>query len=210
MAAEDWHDPHGVVPESFKNAFAEHDSVLDALRYVERLPSSTPAGERAACPDCGSVGISPIGTGQLDATAWDWKCDECENRFNEPDKPDMSRYDNSTHTRFNFVTEDELAEPDERGESPVFATLDDETRTALAIVLYRPWTDAGPSYREMAPLFPHTHYWIGGRVREWRNGEHRELVPDPTGEPNTVDEQGGATAVATDGGRRRRWDAYGS
>jgi len=142
MGAEDWDDPHGIVPESFRNTFPN----------------------------------------------------------------------NTTHVRFNFVTEDELADPDERGENPVFATLDEETRTALAIVLYRPWTDGGPSYRDMAPLFPHSHYWVGKRVREWKDGEHRELVPDPTAEPDpiTVDESSDATAVATDGGRRSRWDAYGT
>jgi hypothetical protein len=213
MGADEWHDPHGLVPEAFKNTFSEHDSVRDALRHAERLPSSTPPEDRAgACPQCGSVGISPIGTGQGDGSANDWKCNECEHRFKEPDKPDMTRYDSTTHTRFNFVTEDELADPDDRDESPIFATLDAETRTALAIVLYRPWTDAGPSYREMAPLFPHTHYWIGKRVRAWKNGDYRELVPDPTAEPEpiTVDASSDTGAVATDGGRRSRWDAYGS
>jgi len=103
--------------------------------------------------------------------------------------------------------------PDERGETPLFASLDERTRTALAIVLYRPWTDAGPSLRELGELFPNSRYWVGERNREWRDGEHRDLVPDPTAadvEPITVDESSGAIAVATDGGRVRRWDAYGS
>lgn len=135
MGADEWHDPHGLVPEAFKNTFSEHDSVRDALRHAERLPSSTPPEDRAgACPQCGSVGISPIGTGQGDGSANDWKCNECEHRFKEPDKPDMTRYDSTTHTRFNFVTEDELADPDDRDESPIFATLDAETRTAAGDV----------------------------------------------------------------------------
>jgi ribosomal protein L37AE/L43A len=231
MGAEDWHDPHGIIPEAFKNTYPNADSVRAALRHAERLPSSTPAGERPTCPECDSVTISPVGTGQGRTSRWDWKCGKCKNRFNEPDKPDMYRYNDTEHLRFQFQDDeslldpkwraeldrpfdypDELAEADKRGESPVFATLDEETRTALAILLYRPWTDAGPAYREMAPLFPHSHYWIGRRVRAWKDGEHRELVPDPTAadvEPITVDESSDATAVATDGGRVRRWDAYG-
>jgi hypothetical protein len=231
MGAEDWDDPHDLVPEAFANTYPNADSVSEALRHAERLPSSTPAAERPTCPECDSVGISPVGTGQSNTSRWDWRCNECENRFNEPDKPDMDRYNDTEHLRFQFQDDesllepkwrteidrpfdypDELTDPDERGMGPLFAGLDRETLVAVVIVLREPWTDSGPSYREIAELLPYKDSWVGHRVREWRGGEHRELVPDPTAEPEpiTVDEQGDATAVATDGGRRSRWDAYGT
>jgi hypothetical protein len=214
MGADEWDDPHGLVPRAFKNTFPEHDSVRDALRQAERLPSSTPPEDRAgACPDCGSVAIGPIGTGQGNGSANDWKCNECEHRFTDPKDTDMTHYDNMAHLRFNFVDDDELADPDERGMSPLFAGFDDETLAELAIRLYKPWSDGGPCYRELVELFPYGRKFIGNRVRAWKDGEYRDLVPDPTADPEpiTVDDAPAASsdAVATDGGRRR-WEAYGS
>jgi hypothetical protein len=229
MGAEIWDDPHGLVPEAFKNTFPEHDSVRDALRHAERLASSTPPEDRAGvCPDCGSVAISPIGTHQGGGSEYDWKCNECEHRFTDPDKTDLDEYDHTEHYRFNFLDGESLlnparrteldrpfdypdpADPEERRMGPLFAGLDRETLIALVLVLREPWTEAGPTYAEIAELVPYKRSWVGHRVREWRDGEHRELVPDPTADPEpiTVDDSG-ATAVATDGGRRR-WDAYGS
>ena len=54
--------------------------------------------------------------------------------------------------------------------------------TKVAIRLYQPWDeDAGHSYEDVASaIVDRGASWVGNRVREWRNGEHRELVPDPT------------------------------
>lgn len=51
-----------------------------------------------------------------------------------------------------------------------------------AIRLYEPWNDdTDKSYREVARVLDeYSHAWVGQRVREWQNGEHRDLVPDPT------------------------------
>jgi len=51
-----------------------------------------------------------------------------------------------------------------------------------AIRLYEPWNeDTDKTYREVARVLDeYSHAWVGERVREWQNGEHRELVPDPT------------------------------
>lgn len=61
-----------------------------------------------------------------------------------------------------------------------------ERRQAIkyAIRLYRPWEeDGGVSQREVASTLLRDEYsesWVGNRVREWKDGEHRDLVEDPT------------------------------
>jgi hypothetical protein len=52
----------------------------------------------------------------------------------------------------------------------------------FAIRLYEPWReDVDKSYRDVAEVLDSfSHAWVGERVREWKNGEHRNLVPDPT------------------------------
>lgn len=51
----------------------------------------------------------------------------------------------------------------------------------VAIRLYKPWDDdTTHSYEEIAgALAAKSDTWVGNRVREWKNGKHRELVPDP-------------------------------
>ena len=73
MGAEEWNDPHDLVPESFKNRFSDYDSVRDARRHAERLPSTTAVDENTdACPSCGSIQVSPIGTDLSGRTEWNW------------------------------------------------------------------------------------------------------------------------------------------
>jgi len=54
----------------------------------------------------------------------------------------------------------------------------------LAIRLYKPWDNGSTrSYEEVADgIAEKSDSWVGNRVREWKNGEHRQLVPDPRGE----------------------------
>lgn len=73
--------------------------------------------------------------------------------------------------------------------------LDDETeevhdpdevrrREAIryAIRLYEPWNNENDTtYTDVAKVIEgYKKSWVGDRVKEWREGEHRELVPDPT------------------------------
>jgi hypothetical protein len=53
--------------------------------------------------------------------------------------------------------------------------------TKVAIRLYKPWDEETTrSYEEVADAIAEkSDTWVGNRVREWKNGEHRELVPDP-------------------------------
>lgn len=53
--------------------------------------------------------------------------------------------------------------------------------TKVAIRLYKPWDDdTDRSYKEVADAIAEkSGSWVGNRVREWKNGEHRDLVEDP-------------------------------
>lgn len=57
-------------------------------------------------------------------------------------------------------------------------------KTKVAIRLYQPWDDETQhSYEDVAEAIgDRSHGWVGQMVREWKNGKHRDLVPDPTQE----------------------------
>jgi hypothetical protein len=52
----------------------------------------------------------------------------------------------------------------------------------VAIRLYEPWDqDNDTTYSEVAAAIDERgKSWVGNRIKEWRDGEHRGLVPDPT------------------------------
>ena len=66
----------------------------------------------------------------------------------------------------------ELIDPDEA-----------ERRSAIkyAIRLYRPWDeDNDTTYADVAKVIDgYEKSWVGNRIKEWRDGEHRELVEEP-------------------------------
>lgn len=51
----------------------------------------------------------------------------------------------------------------------------------VAIRLYKPWDESQDiSYEEVADaIADKSDTWVGNRVREWKNGEYRDLVADP-------------------------------
>jgi len=53
--------------------------------------------------------------------------------------------------------------------------------TKVAIRLYKPWDEETTrSYEEVADAIAEkSDTWVGNRIREWKNGDHRELVSDP-------------------------------
>jgi hypothetical protein len=60
-----------------------------------------------------------------------------------------------------------------------------------AINVYKPWDpEDDTTYKDVTKIlgwkhsdeeFAYGKSWVGDRVKEWREGEHRDLVPDPTG-----------------------------
>jgi len=66
--------------------------------------------------------------------------------------------------------EEERADPDE---------VRRKEQVRFALKLYQPWKDEGGySYEEVGNIVEKSDTWVGNRVREWRNGEHRDLIED--------------------------------
>ena len=217
MGAEDWSDPYGIIPQSFRRRFGDYESVAEALQAAGAARSTTPESERPRCPYCGSLSVEQRTdrSHQMDSNLSVWKCRArgCRRGFDEPADETMIPLTDSRTDPFSWIDREELDDPDTRGEGALFASLDEETRIGLAIVLYRPWTDAGPSLRQLAALFPHTRYWVGERTREWKDGDHRDLVGAPRRDPDPspeVDASASVEAAADGGTPRSRWAAYGS
>ena len=88
----------------------------------------------------------------------------------------------------NLIHERDVWDADELGESDDAETIDpDEARRQekikTAIRLYQPWDDSRThSYKAVADVLGTSDTWVGNRVREWKNGEHRDLVPNPSNE----------------------------
>jgi len=204
-----------IAPEDFVDEIdaqadgREIDTVDDALEFAHRwLSSSTNPAARRRCPACESIRVIEISDSWSGRRKDDksFKCDSCANRFNRP-LPPLNRVDETEDTdddtmtdtntpSFEWIDTDDLEPPTTRYRRTIRA-LSDKERVTVALRLYRPWTDDGPSYRELAALFPFSRTWIGDRVREWKAGEHRDLVPRPW---PTVDAEPASRTAATDGG----------
>jgi len=200
--------PDGFVQEIDEQAPGrEIDTVDGALAYASRwLRSSTDPAEQHRCPECESRRVRLRVGRRRTPDDSKYMCDGCEARFDRP-LPPLCRIDepedddtetmNDTETPdFDWIDSDDLEHPGVRHRKTIRGLTDTE-RVELALRLYRPWTDDGPSYRDLARLFPYGRAWIGERVRRWKRGEYRDIVPGPW---PTVDASSGGRAVATDGG----------
>jgi predicted RNA-binding Zn-ribbon protein involved in translation (DUF1610 family) len=157
-----------IAPDDFpEQVDADVETVDAAVEWLHKFgETTTPAEELPRCPECGTqrvyrkAGDSPATAPREHDTEY-----VCSNRhhFDESDP-------------FRWVDSGDLAE---RPLARLLAELDDRQLTALAIYCYRPWEDAGPSYRTLATIWPYSSDWIGDRVREWKDGDHRDLVRDP-------------------------------
>lgn len=74
---------------------------------------------------------------------------------------------------------DELTPDSESGETidPDEARREEDIK--IAIRLYQPWDNSQThSYEDVANAVDASASWVGNRVREWKDGEHRDLVPE--------------------------------
>lgn len=56
-----------------------------------------------------------------------------------------------------------------------------EEQVKTAIRLYRPWDDSRDhTYKEVGKAVGRSDTWVGNRIQEWRDDEHRDLVSNPT------------------------------
>ena len=78
---------------------------------------------------------------------------------------------------------DILGSDDEGEELPDPEEVERREAVKYAIRLYRPWDDDNNiSQADVAQILLHDDYsetWVGNRIREWENGEHRDLVEPP-------------------------------
>ena len=86
-------------------------------------------------------------------------------------------YDEHEASQFSIVTDEEQAESDGSGET------DHRRQQAIATAIraVKPWTDeAGISYADAADIAGYSAGFVSDRVNEWKEGQHRDLVNDPT------------------------------
>lgn len=85
-------------------------------------------------------------------------------------------YDEHEASEFHVVLEDGDAED---GLDADEARKQAQIETAIRAV--QPWADgdAGMDYRDASGLVDYAKTWVGDRVRDWRDGEYRDLVPAP-------------------------------
>jgi len=202
-------ETHPILPADFVESWGG-ESVADALRIAEQAPSTTPRADMPRCPNvrCHSTRYrvkSSRANAQREIDSA-YRCVACGRHFDDPINTGPNNMTEANLIPFEWMDDDDqqLADPADRG-------VDDDALTELAIRAYRPWSDErGASYREIATLLPYSRQWVGERVRAWKAGDYRDLVPDPTADPTPSVDADGASAVATDGGRVSRWDAFGS
>lgn len=72
----------------------------------------------------------------------------------------------------------------DEGEELSQKELERREQIKVAIRLYKPWdNNTDISYEQVADaIADKSDTWVGNRVREWKNGEYRDLVPDPRDE----------------------------
>jgi hypothetical protein len=191
-----------VAPDDFLSVWGA-SSYSEAIEKAQQASTTTPADELPRCPECDTRRIKhktqkhegqgakdgayvctnrhhfddPVyvdgGEATDDAEDVDDNAEEADDNAEEVDDPDdlAEKVD-----PFDWLTDDDLADP------PLprrLDELDDRRLAALVIYLYRPWSPTGPSYRELGSVLPYSSDWVGYRVREWKDGDHRDLVRDP-------------------------------
>ena len=118
---------------------------------------------------------------------------ESEGGQDDLNSADYTTYQGITDTRENYqeheasefkITVHEDDDSDEVDPEDAAEDAEWSTQARTAIKANRPWDDdGGMSYREIAEnrdLVDYGKGWVGSRVQEWKDGQHRELVPDPT------------------------------
>ena len=96
--APDAHDPYGIIPEGFVDAY-DATSIPEALRKAEQADPCTPTDEMKRCPTCLTVRIRiKVGDPDRDQrTAGAYTCAECSSHFDEPLPPLADAREQAAH-----------------------------------------------------------------------------------------------------------------
>jgi len=96
------------------------------------------------------------------------------------------RYAEHEASSFEITLHDDGDDGDDVDPEAAASDAEWDAHAATAIRAYKPWNDSeGMSYKEISKygdeLVPYGDDWVGDRVREWKRGEHRDLVEPPDG-----------------------------
>ena len=87
--ADAWHDPHDIIPEAFKQRYADCASARAALRKAEQAPTTTDTDALPRCPECESIKIhtKTAVVEQSNQRSEPYCCSECTAHFATPKTP---------------------------------------------------------------------------------------------------------------------------
>lgn len=154
--------------------------LADYRIWCREKPIGTFQPYKVTVPFNSSAGVRTKGLGQSDSGAR-------RIQFPNMDAQNDPYYEHLSQKKDNLIHSDtwdadHLLEEDE---TPEQQDPDEVRRTEAiryAIRLYEPWNDEKQtSYKDVASVIEgYKKSWVGDRMKEWRDGEHRELVADPT------------------------------
>jgi hypothetical protein len=84
-------------------------------------------------------------------------------------------YDEHEASDFHVVLQEDDDESDDADPEQVRKDAQRET----AIRACKPWSDDGMDYRDASKLVDFGKSWVGDVVRDWKDGDYRDLVSDP-------------------------------
>ena len=190
---DDTVDPesHPIVPDDFietmsSRAGREFDDFEEALRYAEKMPSSTDPTTLPRCVACGSVCITTKTamskrTNQRDAPK---KCSACGEHISTTLEPleELGITTAAKKTPFEWVHDaDALDDAPEPGFVDGLPDFDDEHTEALRRVFWlkRPWSDdEGVTNREAALYVPKGRGFVNYHTNKFEAGEYNDLVAE--------------------------------
>jgi hypothetical protein len=87
------------------------------------------------------------------------------------------RYNQHEASSFSVATADDQESGDGDVLDPDDVRREEAIQTTLKLA--KPWDDdGGMSYREISGVVGYSTSWIGDRIGEWKNGEHRDVLDD--------------------------------
>lgn len=101
-------------------------------------------------------------------------------------REEIREFKGLTDTRETYVEHeashfDVVLEEDDDGEEVDPDDVKRQEAIASAIRAAKPWSDDhGVSYDDAGEIVGYSETWVGNRVGEWSEGQHRDLVEDPT------------------------------
>jgi len=189
---DDTVDPesHPIVPDDFietmsSRAGREFDDFEEALRYAEKMPSSTDPTTLPRCVACGSVCVTTKTAMSKREHQRDppKKCSACGEHMSTTLEPleELGITAVANNTPFEWIHDadalDDAPEPSLHPDFPDLDERDADEAARWAVLLSKPWTDDdGLSLRETADHIPFSRAFVNRARQKWRAGELDEKI----------------------------------